>query len=125
MSDIQAFEEALLSHRSDFIVKHNREVDKAKEQFGARQVSQKKLSPLPHQANFSTRQKPTETKGVAYKTGYIIRLVVRKKKVSMLDEIFEFESSKISELEARLDAEKAAKAAGYPIIAYTQSITKL
>lgn len=125
MTDIKAIEEALLSSRNDFIERHNRNIDRAKEQFGARKVSQRKLAPLPFQASVQSEKKEyKETRGVAYKTGHIVKLVVRKKKMSMLDEVFEFESPKISELEARLDAEKAARAAGYPIIAYVKSITK-
>ncbi len=126
MTDLQAFEEALLSSRDDFVEKHNRSVQRAQEQFGKRRVSAKKID-LPQQ---ESKKSPQENKdntyaGVAYKTGYIIKLAVRKKKLSLLDEVFEYQSPKISELEARIDAEKAAKAAGYPIIGYVQSIEKL
>ncbi|MBB3231939.1 hypothetical protein [Halomonas stenophila] len=126
MTELQAFEEALLSSRDDFVEKHNRSVERAQEQFGERRVATKKIN-LPQQ---EPKKSPQETKdkaytGVAYKTGYIIKLVVREKKMSLLDEVFEYQSPKISELEARIDAEKAAKAAGYPIIGYVQSIEKL
>ncbi|MDI5922479.1 hypothetical protein QLQ86_16975 [Halomonas sp. LR5S13] len=126
MTDLQAFEEALLSSREKFVEQHNRSVQRAQEQFGKRRVSAKKID-LPQQ---EPKKSPQESRGkaytgVAYKTGYIIKLVVREKKMSLLDEVFEYQSSKISELEARIDAEKAAKAAGYPIIGYVQSIEKL
>lgn len=126
MTDLQAFEEALLSSRDDFVEKHNRSVQHAQEQFGKRRVSAKKIE-LSQQEPKKTPQKTKDKAytGVAYKTGHIIKLVVREKKMSLLDEVFEYQSSKISELEARIDAEKAAKAAGYPIIGYVQSIEKL
>ena len=126
MTDLQAFEEALLSSRDDFVEKHNRSVQRAQEQFGNRRITANKID-LPQQ---ETKKVPQKTKdnnytGVSYKTGYIIKLVVREKQMSLLDEVFEYQSPKISELEARIDAEKAAKAAGYPIIGYVQSIEKL
>ncbi|MCL7942253.1 hypothetical protein M8009_18400 [Halomonas sp. ATCH28] len=126
MTDLQAFEEALLSSRDDFVEKHNRSVQRAQEQFGKRRVSAKKID-LPQQERNNTTQETKDNTytGVAYKTGHIIKLVVRKKQMSLLDEVFEYQSPKISELEARIDAEKAAKAAGYPIIGYVQSIEKL
>ncbi|MDW7748254.1 hypothetical protein [Halomonas sp.] len=126
MTDLQAFEEALLSSRDDFVEQHNRSVQRAQEQFGKRRVSAKEID-LPHQVTEKATQqtKGNNYKGAAYKTGYIIKLVVREKKMSLLDEVFEYQSPKISELEARIDAEKAAKAAGYPIIGYVQSIEKL
>jgi hypothetical protein len=126
MTDLQAFEEALLSSRDDFVERHNRSVQRAQEQFGKRRVSAKKIDLQQKEKNNSPQKTKNNTyTGVAYKTGYIIKLVVREKKMSLLDEVFEYQSPKISELEARIDAEKAAKAAGYPIIGYVQSIEKL
>ncbi len=53
----------------------------------------------------------------AYKTGHLVKLAVRTKQLEM-DTVFEYVSSSISKLEARMEAEKAAKKAGYPIIGY-------
>lgn len=59
---------------------------------------------------------PSRT-GNAYKTGHLVRLAVRTKQLEM-DTVFEHVSSSISKLEAQLEAEKAARKAGYPIIGY-------
>lgn len=126
MTDLQELEEALLSSRDKFIGQHNRNVERAQEQFGKRRVAAKKID-LPHQEPDKAPRKPRREASDAegYKTGHVIRLAVRKKKMSLLDEIFEHRSPKISELEARIDAEKAARAAGYPVVAYVHSIEKL
>ncbi|PMR71729.1 hypothetical protein [Halomonas heilongjiangensis] len=126
MTDLQELEEALLSSRDEFIGQHNRNVERAQEQFGKRRVAAKKID-LPQQQPDKAPCKPSkEASGAeAYKTGHVIRLAVRKKKMSLLDEIFEYRSPKISELEARLDAERAARAAGYPVIGYVHSIEKM
>lgn len=57
-------------------------------------------------------------------TVHIVKLGVRRKHIA-LNEIYTFESSKISRLEARLDAEKAAREAGYPIVGYLYSIERV
>lgn len=57
-------------------------------------------------------------------TVYLVKLGVRKKRIAF-DEMFEFESPKLSRLEAQLDAERAARAAGYPIIGYVYSIDRV
>lgn len=126
MTDITEFEEALLSSRNEFIEDHNRNVERAQEQLGKRRVSSKKMNLPQQEPNESAKKaKRKSYSGVAYKTGYVIKLAVRKKKMSLLDEMFEYHSPKISELEAKIDAEKAAKAAGYLIIGYVHSIEKL
>lgn len=126
MTDLQELEQALLSSRDEFIGQHNRNVERAQEQFGRRRVTEKKIE-LPQQQPKKAPRKPRQesSNAEAYKTGHIIRLAVRKKQMSLLDEIFEHRSPKISELEARLDAEKAARAAGFPVVAYVHSIEKL
>jgi hypothetical protein len=112
------FEDALISSRDDFIVRQNKAVEHAREQFGKKNVKEKKLE----------RPKPSRSQSVSssdsFKTGHIVRLAVRRKQIA-LDEMFEYKSDKLSKLEARLDAEKAAKKAGYPIIGYVYSIDKL
>ena len=50
---------------------------------------------------------------------HIITLLVRKKKIAA-DEFFTYHSTKLSRLDARYEAEKAARDAGYPEIAYIQ-----
>jgi hypothetical protein len=57
-------------------------------------------------------------------TVHIVKLGVRRKPIA-INEIFTFESPKISRLEARMDAEKAAREAGYPIVGYLHSIERL
>ncbi len=117
--DIKDLEEALLSSRDEFISQQNKAVDKAREQFGKRNVQERKIeTSVPRKA--PRKMAPAES----YKVGYVVRLGVRQKRLS-LDELFEFRSNKISELEARLDAERAAKKAGYPIIGYVHSIEKM
>lgn len=49
--------------------------------------------------------------------GYIIQLAVRNRRLP-INEIFSFTSSSISALEAEIEARKAARAAGWRIIAY-------
>jgi len=60
----------------------------------------------------------------APKTGHLVKLAVRTKPLE-LDSIFEHVSSSISKIEAQLEAEKAARKAGYPIIGYVVETTRL
>ncbi|MCE8010354.1 hypothetical protein HBJ58_02890 [Halomonas desiderata] len=60
----------------------------------------------------------------SYKTGHLVRLAVRTRKLEA-DTVFEHRSTSISKLEAQLEAEKAAKQAGYPIIGYVIDIQSL
>lgn len=60
----------------------------------------------------------------AYKTGHLVRLAVRTRKLEA-DTVFEHRSTSISKLEAQLEAEKAAREAGYPIIGYVIDIQSL
>ncbi|MGQ4880725.1 hypothetical protein ACOJCM_19340 [Billgrantia sp. LNSP4103-1] len=60
----------------------------------------------------------------SYKTGHLVRLAVRTRKLET-DTVFEHRSTSISKLEAQLEAEKAAKQAGYPIIGYLIEIRSL
>ena len=63
-------------------------------------------------------------KAEAYKTGHLVQLAVRKRQLET-DTVFEHRSTSISKLEAQLEAEKAAKQAGYPIIGYVIDIQSL
>ncbi|SDL53084.1 hypothetical protein SAMN05192555_10557 [Franzmannia pantelleriensis] len=58
------------------------------------------------------------------KTGHIVRLAVRTKQLEM-DTAFEYHSTSISKLEAQMEAEKAARKAGYPIVGYVIDIQRL
>lgn len=58
------------------------------------------------------------------KTGHIVRLAVRTKQLE-IDTAFEYHSTSISKLEAQMEAEKAARKAGYPIIGYVIDIQRL
>jgi hypothetical protein len=60
----------------------------------------------------------------SYKTGHLVRLAVRTRKLET-DTVFEHRSTSISKLEAQLEAEKAAKQAGYPIVGYVIDIQSL
>lgn len=60
----------------------------------------------------------------APKTGHLIKLAVRTKPMEM-DTVFEHVSTSISKIEAQLEAEKAAKKAGYPIIGYVIETQRL
>lgn len=63
-------------------------------------------------------------KAEAYRTGHLVRLAVRTRQLEA-DTVFEHRSASISKLEAQLEAEKAAKQAGYPIIGYMIDIQTL
>jgi hypothetical protein len=60
----------------------------------------------------------------ASKTGHLVKLAVRTKRLEM-DTVFEHVSSSISKIEAQLEAEKAARKAGYPIIGYVVETRRL
>ncbi|WP_111415498.1 hypothetical protein [Billgrantia lactosivorans] len=74
----------------------------------------------------ATRTQPAGGKQSAesYKTGHLVRLAVRTRKLEV-DTVFEHRSTSISKLEAQLEAEKAARKAGYPIIGYVIDIQSL
>ncbi|WP_104205128.1 hypothetical protein [Billgrantia saliphila] len=73
----------------------------------------------------SARGKETNGESAkAYKTGHLVRLAVRTKQLET-DTVFEHRSTSISKLEAQLEAEKAARQAGYPIIGYVIDIQSL
>ncbi|GEK48551.1 hypothetical protein PRZ61_02770 [Halomonas pacifica] len=68
--------------------------------------------------------KPSKPAASGHRVGYRVKLAVRPRQLA-LDEVFEYESSSISKLEAQLEAEKAARRAGYPIIGYLIDIERL
>ncbi|MCE8004724.1 hypothetical protein [Billgrantia ethanolica] len=72
----------------------------------------------------SARAGAAEQSAQSYKTGHLVRLAVRTRKLET-DTVFEHRSTSISKLEAQLEAEKAAKQAGYPIIGYVIDIQRL
>lgn len=53
----------------------------------------------------------------------VVEIVVREKRIAA-DVIYVHVSHSISELEAKLEAQKAAKAAGYPIFGHLRSVSK-
>lgn len=63
------------------------------------------------------RYKRKKAKPAARTEGLTVQLAVRKKRLAM-DELFEFRTQSISRLEAKIEAERAARDAGYPIIGY-------
>lgn len=71
-------------------------------------------------AKQSQRSKPAGSP----RTGHRVKLAVRTKQLEM-DTVFEHVSSSISKIEAQLEAEKAARKAGYPIIGYVIETQRL
>ncbi len=71
-------------------------------------------------ADKTQRNKPAG----APRTGHLVKLAVRTKQLEM-DTVFEHVSSSISKIEAQLEAEKAARKAGYPIIGYVVETRRL
>lgn len=69
-------------------------------------------------------RKPGELRSNEYKAGHIVRLAVRKSRMGA-DIIFEHHSTSISKLEAQMEAEKAARKAGYPIIGHVKDVVRL
>lgn len=82
------------------------------------------LSAEPQPAKKATRQRPPSVPASEIRTGHIVKLAVRTKQLE-LDTAFEYHSTSISKLEAQLEAEKAARKAGYPIIGYVIDIQRL
>lgn len=70
------------------------------------------------------RKRPPSVPASEMRTGHIVRLAVRTKQLE-LDTAFEYHSTSISKLEAQMEAEKAARKAGYPIIGYVIDIQRL
>ncbi|WP_136067801.1 hypothetical protein [Modicisalibacter radicis] len=66
----------------------------------------------------------TPAKGGSIKTGYVVKLAVRNKPLEW-DTVFEHQSTSISKLEAQLQAEKAARKAGFRIIGHVIDIKPL
>jgi hypothetical protein len=78
-------------------------------------------TPSPQQTGKPHR---TREQATPYKTGHLVKLAVRTRKLER-DTVFEYQSASISKLEAQLEAEKAARQAGYPIIGYVVDIQRL
>lgn len=73
----------------------------------------------------ATPAKPPRSKPAGSpKTGHRVKLAVRTKPLE-LDTVFEHVSSSISRIEAQLEAEKAARKAGYPIIGHVIETQRL
>ncbi|MFG6177703.1 hypothetical protein ACGTN6_10695 [Halomonas sp. THAF12] len=88
------------------------------------------LKAEPDNAKRSARPSPgaekpdARPKASEIRTGHIVKLAVRTKQLEM-DTTFEYHSSSISKLEAQMEAEKAARQAGYPVIGYVIDIQRL
>lgn len=72
----------------------------------------------------ASRARRTPAKGGSIKTGFIVKLAVRNKPLER-DAVFEHQSTSISKLEAQLQAEKAARKAGFRIIGHVIDIKPL
>ncbi|MDR5891435.1 hypothetical protein QC820_01295 [Halomonas mongoliensis] len=79
----------------------------------------------PREAGDDAKAKPPRSKPAGSpKTGHRVKLAVRTKPLE-LDTVFEHVSSSISKIEAQLEAEKAARKAGYPIIGHVIETQRL
>ncbi|MFY0989990.1 hypothetical protein [Halomonas sp. C05BenzN] len=65
-----------------------------------------------------------DTSSDAFRTGHVVKLAVRTRQLEA-DTVFEHVSPSISRLEAQLEAEKAARQAGYPIIGHVIETRRL
>ncbi|WP_189465907.1 hypothetical protein [Litchfieldella qijiaojingensis] len=83
-----------------------------------------KQKPHPPAATKAAKPRPAKPRATSQKTGYVVKLAVRTKPIE-LDTVFEHRSSSISKFEAQLEAEKAARKAGYPIIGYVIDVQRL
>ena len=116
MSDLSEFEESMRREIDAF------QDNSAKEQ--AKRLSQAADKTTAPASKPRQTQRPTKQQVESYKTGHLVKLAVRTKRLE-LDTIFEHRSSSISRLEAQMEAEEAAKKAGYPIIGYLVDIERL
>ncbi len=71
-----------------------------------------------------TARAPRSKAAGSPRTGHRVKLAVRTKPLEM-DTVFEHVSSSISKIEAQLEAEKAARKAGYPIIGHVIETQRL
>lgn len=76
------------------------------------------------QSDKPSAKRPPKASAREMKTGHIVKLAVRTKQLE-LDSAFEYHSTSISKLEAQMEAEKAAREAGYPIIGYVIDIQRV
>lgn len=60
---------------------------------------------------------------VAAPSGLVVKLAVRRQRLAM-DTVFTYVARTVSRLQAQIEAEKAARAAGWPIIGHVVSIEK-
>ncbi|WP_192036299.1 hypothetical protein [Halomonas sp. YLGW01] len=116
MSDLSEFEESMRREISAF-------QDESEKERAKRLAQAAEQTILPSKKPRPT-QRPTKQQVESYKTGHLVKLAVRTKRLE-LDTVFEHRSSSISRLEAQMEAEEAAKKAGYPIIGYLIDIERL
>lgn len=110
-TELSEFEQVMRREIEDFMGP-----DKA----GVKRSTPRAAAPSAAPAPRAERSKPAG----APKAGLRIRLAVRTKPLEM-DSVFEHVSSSISKVEAQLEAEKAAREAGYPIIGYVIDTERL
>ncbi|MDI5983651.1 hypothetical protein QLQ85_02530 [Halomonas sp. M4R5S39] len=117
--DYVADGETMTTELTDFEQNMRREIDAFLKP--EKRTEQKPAQPKVKDA---ARPDPEGQPAESFKTGHIVKLAVRKKQLEM-DTVFEHVSSSISRLEAQLEAEKAARRAGYPIIGYVIETRRL
>lgn len=128
--DLQEFAEGVDAALKKFNDRRESEVEKAAHSppRASEPTPRKEAIPTATQAAQSRADRAAAEKRVkkvlSPKPVYLVKIAVRKRQLSM-DYIFEFYSTKLSRLEAQIDAKKAAKEAGYPIFGHVYDITHL
>jgi hypothetical protein len=120
MSDELSEFERSIKREIDAFMKPGHEPSPVRDLLGDKKDEQKSRARKGKQKSAGAAGKPAQS----YKTGHLVRLAVRTRKLEA-DTVFEHRSTSISKLEAQLEAEKAAKQAGYPIIGYVIDIQSL
>lgn len=110
-TELSEFEQNMRREIEDFM---------SPEKSGGKRSTPKAASPVADSAPKAPRSKSAG----APKTGHWVKLAVRTKPLE-LDSVFEHVSTSISKIEAQLEAEKAARKAGYPIIGYVIETQRL
>ncbi|MEQ6916772.1 hypothetical protein [Halomonas aquatica] len=110
-TDFSEFEQNMRREIEDFMSPENG---------GANRSTPGAASPVTETAHKAPRSKSAG----APRTGHLVKLAVRTKPLEM-DSVFEHLSTSISKVEAQLEAEKAAREAGYPIIGYVIETQRL
>lgn len=117
MLDISDIEKNFEKKKADFFADQKKQADHTLADPDAAMKSMLIQTKAQSAAKAKEREKP-------YRQGYRISLRVRKYRLSAPN-IFVYESSKLSRVEAEIDARKAATAAGWPLVSCMIDIESL